>query len=320
MIKSLLFLIPFIQCSFGFSQVQNYEKAENWAVLPGLYPSELREHHKDSSLFSKVDVFYVYPTVFLNKKDKRWNIPLDDIDQKRKIIDLAVPLQASAWVEAGRMFAPFYRQAHIRSYDHLEGLGRDALLLAYADVKAAFKFYLENYNQGKPIILAGHSQGATTLNLLLKDFFDGKELQKQLIAAYLPGIGIKKNEFTTIKLATNPTEIGGFITWNTHRKKINKKVYKKWHEGKAVINPVTWTTCDGERKDHKGFLYSNNKLYKQAFSSHVIDGAVWISIPHFPFRAVAFTMEDYHSGDINLFWYDIRINAKLRALEFLNQK
>jgi hypothetical protein len=319
-IKHILAFLLLIQFSFGFSQVPNYEKTENWAVLPGLYPSGLREYHKDSSLFSEVDVFYIYPTVFLSKKDKRWNIPIDDIDQKRKIIDLAVRFQASAWVDAGRVFVPFYRQAHIRAYDHLDGLGRDALLLAYTDVKAAFEFYLENYNNGKPIILAGHSQGSTILNLLLKDLFDGKDLQKQLIVAYLPGIGIKKDEFNTIKLATNPTEIGGFTTWNTHRKKINKKVYNKWHKGKAVINPVTWTTSDGERKEHKGFLYSNNKLYKQSFSSHVIDGAVWISLPHFPFRALAFTMDDYHSGDINLFWDDIRVNAKLRALEFLNQK
>ena len=48
--------------------------------------------------------------------------------------------------------------------------------------------------------------------------------------------------------------------------------------------------------------------------------ALLISLPHFPFRALAFTMDDYHSGDINLFWDDIRVNAKLRALEFLNQK
>ena len=168
-ILAFLLLIPF---SFGFSQVPNYEKTENWAVLPGAYPSGLIEYHKDSSLFSKVDIFYVYQTVFLSKKDKRWNIPLDDAYHKRKIIDLAVRFQASAWVEAGRIFVPLYRQAHLRSYDHLDGLGRDALLLAYADVKAAFEFYLENYNNGKPIILAGHSQGSTMLHLLLKDFFD----------------------------------------------------------------------------------------------------------------------------------------------------
>lgn len=130
----------------------------------------LKEYHKDSSIFSKVDVFYLYPTLFL-KKDQRWNIPIEDAKQKKKIIDLAVRYQASAWVEAGRMFAPFYRQAHIRAYDHLDGLGRDALLLAYSDVKAAFEFYLKNYNQGKPIILVGHSQGATLISLLLKDFF-----------------------------------------------------------------------------------------------------------------------------------------------------
>ena len=191
-IKHILAFLLLIQFSFGFSQVPNYEKTENWAVLPGLYPSGLREHHKDSSFFSKVDVFYVYPTVFLSKKDKRWNIPLNDTDQKRKIIDLAVNFQASAWVDAGRMFVPFYRQAHIRAYDHLDGLGRDALLLAYTDVKAAFEFYLENYNNGKPIILAGHSQGSTILNLLLKrqtcicgDIVDDLPLSQSTVSQHL---------------------------------------------------------------------------------------------------------------------------------------
>jgi hypothetical protein len=316
-ILAFLLLIPF---SFGFSQVPNYEKTENWAVLPGAYPSGLIEYHKGSSLFSKVDIFYVYPTVFLSKKDKRWNIPLDDAYHKRKIIDLAVRFQASAWVEAGRIFVPFYRQAHLRSYDHLDGLGRDALLLAYADVKAAFEFYLENYNNGKPIILAGHSQGSTMLHLLLKDFFDGKELKKQLVVAYLPGIGVKNDEFKSIKLLTSPNEIGGFVSWNTHKKKINRKKYYKWHIGKAVVNPVTWAVNSAVRKDHKGFLYSNNKLYKASFNTNLIDGALWISLPHFPFRYLAFKMPDFHVGDVNLFWEDIRINAKLRALEFLNQK
>ncbi len=288
-------------------------------MLPGAYPMGLKEYHKDSALFSKVDIFYLYPTLFL-KKDQRWNIPIEDAKQKKKIIDLAVRYQASAWVEAGRIFAPFYRQAHIRAYDHLDGLGRDALLLAYSDVKAAFEFYLKNYNQGKPIILVGHSQGATLISLLLKDFFDDRALQKQLVVAYIPGIGLKKDEFKSLKLLTSPEEVEGFVSWNTHKKKINRKMYDKWHRGKAVVNPVSWTINNSERKDHKGFLYSNDKIYSESFSCNVIDGAIWISTPHFPFRYLAVTMDDFHPGDINLFWEDIRINAKLRALTFLNRK
>jgi hypothetical protein len=45
-------------------------------------------------------------------------------------------------------------------------------------VKTAFLYYLQHYNNGRPIIIASHSQGATHGKRLLKEFFDGKELQK----------------------------------------------------------------------------------------------------------------------------------------------
>ena len=110
---------------YCFSQNPNYAEKANWAVLPGNYSKELSSYLKDTSLLSKVDVFYVYPTVFLDKADERWNIPIEDEAQRKKIIDNAVRFQASAWVEAGRLFVPFYRQAHIRSYRNIDKGGRE---------------------------------------------------------------------------------------------------------------------------------------------------------------------------------------------------
>ena len=95
--------------------------------------------------------------------------------------------------------------------------------------------------------------------------------------------------------------------------------YEMWYKGKAVINPVTWTTDKlAERKQHKGFLFSNNKLYKHSFSTHLIDGAIWISRPHFPYWTIAWSLDDYHIGDVNLFWEDVKVNSKLRLNVFLN--
>lgn len=202
----LVCILLTFQC---FSQQTNYAEKSNWAVFPGNYTKELKGYLKDSSLLTKVDVFYVYPTVFLDKTDERWNIPLEDENQRRKILENAIRFQASAWVEAGSMYVPYYRQAHIRSYRNLESGGREALLLAYSDVKAAFQYYLDHHNNGRPIILAGHSQGSTHLMLLLKEFFDNKPLQNQLVAAYLPGIGVKKNEYQSLKLLTDSTQTGG---------------------------------------------------------------------------------------------------------------
>lgn len=319
--KNLLpiLIVFFYQFPVIFAQQIDFANLDNWAVHSEKIPSVLLPYLKDTSNFSKADVFYIYPTVFLDKKDERWNIPIDDSIQRKKIIENAVRFQASAWAETGRMFVPYYRQAHIRSYRLLENGGKEALLFAYEDVKAAFQYYLDHFNNGKPIILAGHSQGSTHIAMLLKDFFDNKPLQKQLVAAYMPGIGIKQNEFSSIPLMTKENQVGGFITWNTFKKKINQEKYNMWYKGKAVINPVTWSTEKvAERKKHKGFLFSNNKMYTHSFSTHLIDGAIWISTPHFPYRSMAWTMDDYHIGDINLFWADVKANSKLRLSEYLN--
>jgi hypothetical protein len=318
MVKLVVFIFAFLQFTLSVSQTLNYSTISNWAVHPTKLPEVLFPYLQDTTNQSKADVFYVYPTLFLDKKDERWNIPIDDSAFRKKILDNAIRFQASAWVECGRMFVPYYRQAHIRSYRNLENGGREALLFAYSDIKAAFQYYLDHFNNGKPIILAGHSQGSTHLTLLLKDFFDGKDLQNQLVAAYLPGIGLKKNEFGTIPLMTSPNQIGGFISWNTFKRKVNKEKFEMWYKGKAVVNPVTWNSDKvADRKKHKGFLFSNNKIYGQSFSTHVIDGAIWISTPHFPYRSMAWTMDDYHIGDINLFWEDVKLNSKQRLNEYL---
>lgn len=290
-------------------QKPNYQNEENWVVLPS----------KTSTL--EADVFYVYPTLATDNKDRRWNIAISDSVQNTKIINIAVRFQASAWKTSGKMYVPIYRQAHLRAYHNFENGGKEALTLSYSDVKAAFETYLKKYNKGRPIILAGHSQGSTHASLLLKDFFDDKPLQKQLVAAYIPGIGFKKNEFKTIKLMTKPEQIGGFVSWNTYKKIHLPKNYTEWYKGKAVSNPITWdTTKHTKREDHKGFFYSNGKLYKNALKIEVIDGMIWTTLPKFPYRLFALFKKNYHVGDINLFWKNIQQNAELRVNNWLEKQ
>jgi hypothetical protein len=313
----LCFLIPYF-AAVGYSQtaVTDYSKSANWAVLPGAYPKSLLTEF--SEIHSKdIDVFYVYPTFLLDGKDSRWNYPVGDSTHRTKVTETAVPLQASAWCSAGNLYVPFYQQAHIRSYYALDSGGYDALMLAYKDVCAAFEYYLMNYNHGKGIILAGHSQGSTHISMLLRDYFDGKELQNKLVAAYIPGIGIDTTMYSTISLMTNKEEIGGYVTWNTFRKKFDMRQYK-WYKGKAVINPITWDKSPiATSKEHLGFLFSNGKMYRHSVTTHLADGVIWINPPKFPYRYLAFTMKNYHAGDINLFWEDIRVNSLLRVQKYL---
>jgi hypothetical protein len=312
----LSFFYSLILFFSNYAQEIDYSNHSNWAVLPS-------DTTFNSSFFSKsindsIDVFYVYPTLITDSKDKRWNVSIDDKEQQDKIKSI-IKYQASAWSKSGNMYVPYYRQAHLRSYYNLEKGGRDALLYAYNDVKVAFEYYLKNFNKGKGIILAGHSQGTTHLSMILRDFFDGKELQKQLVAAYLPGIGISKDEYKTISLMIHPNEIGGFVSWNTYKRKIDKNTYH-WHQGKSVVNPVTWDlSTKAERNMHKGFLFSNDKIYKQSFSTHLKDGIIWVTIPHFPYRYMSLFMKNYHMGDVNFFWEDIKENSLLRSEVYLKR-
>jgi hypothetical protein len=299
----------------------NYDKEESWAVLPSKYSDALKAFAPNDINKLEADVFYVYPTLMTDNKDLRWNVPVNDKEQNDKVLHKTVLFQASAWLKAGKLYVPYYRQAHLRSYSKMENGGKEALLLAYRDVKSAFKTYLKKYNQGRPIIIVGHSQGTTHCIMLLKDFFDDKPLQNKLIAAYIPGIGVDKNEFKTIKSMVKPDQTGGFISWNTYRKNKFPKKYDLWYKNKVTTNPISWDNSKStSRKDHKGFLFSNGKIYNEALKIDIINGLVWTSLPRFPYRLFLIFKKNYHIGDINLFWKDIQNNAQLRVRSWIEKQ
>ena len=295
----------------------DYNDEKNWAVLPNTYSAELKEFSSTEIDTLQADVFYVYPTLNTDKEDIRWNVPVNDAKQQNKVLNKAVLFQASAWATAGKLYVPYYRQAHLRSYKMLKSGGKDALLLAYSDVKRAFQIYLKKYNNGRPIIIASHSQGSTHTKFLLRDFFDNKPLQQKLIAAYIVGTIVKPDEFKTIKPMSNPTETKGFVAWNTFKKNHYPKK-KDFYIGSVTTNPITWNGDKTTELDqHKGFLYSNKKIYKKALKIEVTDGIIWSTNPKFPMRFFMSFIKNYHVGDINLFWQDIRENAELRTTTWL---
>jgi len=327
----LLLLVLFSACKTSYdasgyekseiTDVPDYNLEENWAVLPNKYTADFTEFESKESDTLKADVFYVYPTLNTEKEDLRWNVPIDDKKQQEKVLNRAVLYQASAFATSGKVYVPYYRQAHLRSYSNLKNGGEQALLLAYSDVKKAFEMYLKKYNKGRPIIIASHSQGSTHTKFLLRDFFDGQPLQNKLIAAYVVGTVAKPDLFKTIKVMTKPNETGGFVGWNMFKKGYYSKKGEDYFKGSVTTNPITWnldktTTLE----QYKGFLYSNNKIYDKALKIEVTDGLIWSTTPKFPGRLFMSFMKNYHVGDINLFWKDIQQNAELRTNTYLKLK
>ena len=315
-----LLLSGVLLCNGQSVKPLDYSDDYHWAARPD-DGQKVWESFVIEEPFQNVDVFYIYPTILTDTNDFRWNYDVTDPRHRDDVINYALKYQASAWAGTGNIYAPFYRQAHIRSFANKEVGGEAALQMAYRDVKAAFDYYMAHYNQGHAIILSGHSQGTVHVAQLMQDYFDEKPLQAKLIAAYIPGIGIKKDAFKSIPLMLNPEETGGFVTWNTLKEDYQTARYFEWYKCAEVINPVTWTESSvAPKKAHKGFLYTNNHLYKKSFETHLVDGAIYLSLIKFPFSLVARKMEHFHRGDVNLFWKDISVNARLRTTHYLGQQ
>lgn len=128
--------------------------------------------------------FFVHPTSYLDRT--RWNAPLDDAESQR-VAKIYVRGMASAFNRADEIWAPKYRQATIGAFLTDSEDARQALDAAYADVKQSFALFLATADKGKPIILAGHSQGALHLLRLLREEVTDPALKARMAAIYIVG-------------------------------------------------------------------------------------------------------------------------------------
>lgn len=261
-----------------------------------------------------VDVFFVHPTQYF--EGQWWNSSLDDSELNATTDSYPIRLQASAFQFGGKLYAPRYRQAHIGVFSWQDSTSYAAIELAYSDVRSAFEHYLEHWNEGRKIILAGHSQGSWHLRWLLQEFFDGKELQSQLIAAYGPGFDWYESDFEFIPPCKAPEEVGCVCSWMTYGGdyKPSWLGYKK--EDPICTHPITWTDsvrCN-DKNEHAGVVLSKMKFaHSESLEACVDQGILSLFQPDVPFGK-QLQRENWHIGDINLFWLNIRDNARLRYL------
>ncbi|WP_419808496.1 DUF3089 domain-containing protein [Sphingomonas sp.] len=131
-------------------------------------------------------VFFIHPTSYI-EPGGHWNAPAQTEGQTAFRTDLFVRSQASAFNEAGEIWAPRYRQASFGAFLTDKPEGQAALDLAYRDVLAAFDAFLKQVGPNRPLILAGHSQGALHLERLLRERVAGTPLARRVVAAYVVG-------------------------------------------------------------------------------------------------------------------------------------
>ena len=306
----------------------DYSRPEHWASLPSKKdPADSLPRHNpqlsDSQSVANADVFFLHPTIFTEapKNQYLWNADVNDVEMNKKVDYSTILNQASVFNGSCRIYAPRYRQAHLFAfYTNDKDAATQAFDIAYADIKAAFEYYLANYNHDRPIVIAAHSQGTVHAKRLLNEFFDGKPLQNRLIVAYLIGMPTLPDAFKNIPPGTAASQTGCFVNWRTFQRNYTPDGYFQKGEDKSLsVNPLSWDTTSvlAGREKHRGAVglkFTMTKPHLLDAENHL--GMLWIGKLHIP-GALFVNKKNWHAADYNLFWMNIRENVALRVNAFL---
>ncbi len=208
--------------------------------------------YKDASLWSfcetgkdaPADTFFLAPTSVSG--DFR-NFPTGDADLAATFT-LQVGNQKGIYDDGTRFFAPLYAQMTLPCYGMSAEERAPYEEIAYADVLEAFDYYLHCWNGGRPIVLAGSSQGAQMLLRLLKDRFAG-ELADRLICCYAIGWRITAEDLEALPglhFASGETDTHCVVSFNSEAPDVASSLIVGADETTLCINPLSWTTSGEE--------------------------------------------------------------------------
>jgi len=325
-LRKLLFpLSLFLSINSHGQVILDYGDLRYWAAHPkekDLADGVPIETLSNDQVNAKVDVFFVHPTTYTRKMiDKSWNAPINNAKINAKTDNGTIKHQASVFNGVAKVYAPRYRQAHLKSFYPKKSKGNEkvAMELAYKDVESAFDFFIENWSGSRPFIIASHSQGTRHAEKLVKEKIDGTKLQSRMIAAYLIGMPVALNAFQDIPICNSGEETGCFVSWRTF--KFGHSPKRGWgkEENVAVVNPISWETNGEQTKyeEHKGIvLRKYDAIYPAKSSAKIARNILWVTKPRFP-GSFLITTKNYHGADYNLFWMDIRKNVEARVYSYL---
>lgn len=332
----------------------DYSLRHAWAALPDTQsPAATTPFGSGLSSLeasAKVDVFYLHPTTHYGTATA--NATPDD-RKAAAATDGVLMTQASAFNAVGRIYAPRYRQMALYLFDATEETLQEPLNLAYEDVRQAFRTYLKDLNQGRPFIIAGHSQGANHAQRLLIEEVVGRPCAKRFVAAWIPGLALPRAMLDTtagggLTASATAHQLGGVAIWETfgegftdRAKWVRGQVY--WHPGRQrwvaatpeqplfSVNPLTWEEGSGLAPATLnlgsvpyGVASTSFRGVLPALVSARNDHGYLVASPPPPKATfLSGAMGDpliYHMHDFSLFWMNIRANARERVHTFLLQR
>ena len=296
----------------------DYSDEANWAYL---------ELDKEGD----ADIFFICPSVY-GGSDDACNMPLSDEDVKYSFSG-AINMEKGIYDANARFFAPYYQQIGLNVYEMPIEDREPYLEIAYRDVRDAFDYYLENYNNDRPIILAGFSQGADMCIRLMKDCFGDEALADQLVACYAIGWRVTEdevNEFPQLKMAQGEDDTGVIVCFNSEAEDVTDSLMIPEGMKTYAINPLNWKTdsTPADKSLNKGACFTK---YSGEISSEIpeLTGA-YIDETRGALKVTDVTPEDYPAGlsiftdgiyhlyDYQFFYRNLQENVQTRIDAYLN--
>lgn len=316
LLLALVLILSLAGCGAA-REAEIYENPEYWAY-----------YETDKS--AAADVFFVCPTVYSGGEESH-NMPLDDEEARANFLG-ATNMEKGIYDADARFFAPYYRQAGLEVYLLSIEEREPWLELAYEDVKAAFNYYMEHCNDGRPIILAGFSQGADMCLRLLKDCFADEEVNSLLVACYAIGWSITQEELDEnqhLRFASGEDDTGIIIAFNSEAEEITDSVMIPAGTRTLAINPLNWKT-DGTpagKEENLGACftdYSGNIVTEipQLTGAYIdpVRGALKVtdvSPEDYPAALPTFAEGIYHVYDYQFFYRNLQQNVAARLEAWL---
>lgn len=297
----------------------DYTNADNWAYF------EVAES-------ARADVFFICPTVFRGDAS-RPNMLLENEKTKARFVG-EINKEKGIYDGKTRFFAPYYRQVGLWVYTLAEEEREKYLSIGYSDIKAAFETYLEQYNDGKPFIIAGFSQGAELSIRLVKDYCSDESVLERMIACYAIGWRLTHEDldnYPYLVAAQGEDDIGVVISFNTEDPSITDSTLVPNGITAIAINPISWQTnsVPVDKSLNKGACFTNHKgdivseipMFTGAFLDEkrgtlkVTD----VSPVDYPPVLDMFTNGVYHIYDYQFFYRNLQENVQTRIDRYLSE-
>jgi hypothetical protein len=299
----------------------DYTDIDNWLYV-------------DQGADKEVDVFYLYPTVWSRADGEEYLASIDNVSMRTGAKPIFAE-QATAYMEAGNVYAPYYRQLDAMWTLYLSAEEQKDYIMGatYSDAVAAFEYYLENYNEGKPFILAGHSQGSNVVKYILESYMaEHPDVYSRMVAAYVIGYSITQSDLDSnphMKFAEGETDTGVIVSWNSEAPDMTV-VNPVVQPGALAINPISWsrgeeTASAAMNPGSRFFMEDGTYVDRYSLCDATVNkerGVIVCSTVNpedyaAPGASSLFPQGVYHGQDYPFYWHAIEENAAARAEAYI---